>query len=197
MFWKARFEFQPDRISAKPLLFKIGLSVFSIFLFLRLPAIFLDPEWFFPRFLPLTLFLALAVYFQLKEFHLKNSIYIVLCSALFYIYVSLLPDIDASASAQMSTIHLLPIGFSLAAFSFLGQHIMSLKHRIRFIGMCGELFIISVLIGLGFIVFTLNYRLGSKEAPFPAPLLDVRRAIRWIKKAAPVYGGDANHFLAK
>ena len=55
----------------------------------------------------------------------------------------------------MSIIHLLPIGFSLAAFSFLGQHIMSLKHRIRFIGMCGELFIISVLIGLGFIVFTL------------------------------------------
>ena len=67
----------------------------------------------------------------------------------------LLPGIDISASAQMSTIHLLPIGFSLAAFSHLGQHIMSLKHRIRFIGMCGELFIISVLIGLGFIVFTL------------------------------------------
>ena len=155
MFWKARFEFHSGRVFAKPLLFKIGLSAFSIFLFLRLPAIFLDPEWFFPRFLPLTLFLSLAVYFQLKEFHLKNSIYVVLCSALFYIYVSLLPDIDASASAQMSTIHLLPIGFSLAAFSFLGQHINSIKHRIRFIGMCGELFIISVLIGLGFIVFTL------------------------------------------
>lgn len=77
------------------------------------------------------------------------------CSALFYLYVSSLPDIDISASAQMSTIHLLPIGFSLAAFSFLGQHIMSHKHSIRFIGMCGELFIISVLIGLGFIVFTL------------------------------------------
>ena len=73
----------------------------------------------------------------------------------FLSYVSSLPDIDISASAQMSTIHLLPIGFSLAAFSFLGQHIMSHKHRIRFIGMCGELFIISVLIGLGFIVFTL------------------------------------------
>jgi len=153
--WKARFDYQSNRSQPKSFFLKIGLSILSIFLFLRLPAIFLDPEWFFPRFLPLTLFLALAVYFQLKEFHIKNSIFIGLCSALFYLYVSLLPDIDISASAQMSIIHLLPIGFSLAAFSFLGQHIMSLKHRIRFIGMCGELFIISVLIGLGFIVFTL------------------------------------------
>lgn len=153
--WKARFEHQSNRSQPKSFFFKIGLSILSISLFLRLPAIFLDPEWFFPRFLPLTLFLALAVYFQLKEFYIKNSIYMGLCSALFYLYVSLLPDIDISTSAQMSTIHLLPVGFSLAAFSFLGQHIMSLKHRIRFIGICGELFIISVLIGLGFIVFTL------------------------------------------
>ena len=153
--WKARFEYHSNRSEPKSFFLKIGLAILSISLFLRLPAIFLDPEWFFPRFLPLTLFLALAAYFQLKELHLKNSIYVVLCSALFYLYVSSLPDIDISASAQMSIIHLLPIGFSLAAFSFLGQHIMSLKHRIRFIGMCGELFIISVLIGLGFIVFTL------------------------------------------
>ena len=153
--WKARFEHQSNRSQPKSFFLKIGLSILSISLFLRLPAIFLDPEWFFPRFLPLTLFLALAVYFQLKELHLKNSMYMGFCSALFYLYVSSLPDIDISASAQMSTIHLLPIGFSLAAFSFLGQHIMSHKHRIRFIGMCGELFIISVLIGLGFIVFTL------------------------------------------
>ena len=153
--WKARFEYRSNRSQPKSFFLKIGLAILSISLFLRLPAIFLDPEWFFPRFLPLTLFLALAVYFQLKEFHIKNSIFIGLCSALFYLYVSSLPDIDISASAQMSIIHLLPIGFSLAAFSFLGQHIMSLKHRIRFIGMCGELFIISVLIGLGFIVFTL------------------------------------------
>ena len=153
--WKARFDYQSNRSQPKSFFFKIGFSILSIFLFLRLPTIFLDPEWFFPRFLPLTLFLALAVYFQLKEFHIKNSMYMGFCSALFYLYVSLLPDIDISASAQMSTIHLLPIGFSLAAFSYLEQHIMSLKHRIRFIGMCGELFIISVLIGLGFIVFTL------------------------------------------
>ena len=153
--WKARFEYRSNRSQPKSFFLKIGLAILSISLFLRLPAIFLDPEWFFPRFLPLTLFLALAVYFQLKELHLKNSMYMGFCSALFYLYVSSLPDIDISASAQMSIIHLLPIGFSLAAFSFLGQHIMSLKHRIRFIGMCGELFIISVLIGLGFIVFTL------------------------------------------
>ena len=153
--WKARFEYRSNRSQPKSFFLKIGLAILSISLFLRLPAIFLDPEWFFPRFLPLTLFLALAVYFQLKELHSKNSMYMGFCSALFYLYVSSLPDIDISASAQMSIIHLLPIGFSLAAFSFLGQHIMSLKHRIRFIGMCGELFIISVLIGLGFIVFTL------------------------------------------
>ena len=146
--WKARFEYRSNRSQPKSFFLKIGLAILSISLFLRLPAIFLDPEWFFPRFLPLTLFLALAVYFQLKELHLKNSMYMGFCSALFYLYVSSLPDIDISASAQMSII-------SLAAFSFLGQHIMSLKHRIRFIGMCGELFIISVLIGLGFIVFTL------------------------------------------
>ena len=70
--WKARFEYQSNRSQPKSFFLKIGLAILSISLFLRLPAIFLDPEWFFPRFLPLTLFLALAVYFQLKEFHSKN-----------------------------------------------------------------------------------------------------------------------------
>ena len=43
----------------------------------------------------------------------------------------------------------------------------------------------------GFAVAAIDYRL-SGEAPFPAPLKDVRHAVRWIRDHAASYGLDAD-----
>lgn len=46
----------------------------------------------------------------------------------------------------------------------------------------------------GFVTVTISYRLVN-VAPFPAALLDVNCAIKWIKKHAEAYGIDANKIV--
>ncbi len=43
----------------------------------------------------------------------------------------------------------------------------------------------------GYVVFDIQYRL-SDEAAYPAPLEDLRAAVRWVKRYAPAYRVDAN-----
>ena len=46
----------------------------------------------------------------------------------------------------------------------------------------------------GWVCVTINYRLSPRD-PFPAHIVDVKRAIAWIREHAAVYGGDPS-FLA-
>jgi acetyl esterase len=46
----------------------------------------------------------------------------------------------------------------------------------------------------GFLVFSLNYRLGSAH-PFPAPLEDVLAAIGWVRSHARDFGGDGGRMV--
>ncbi len=154
-FWKARFE--SNKLNKIPFqtLFNISLICIIAFLFLRLPNFFLDPEWFYPRFLPVTLFLSLAAYYQFLKFNSRNTLIIVGSALVVTTYGSLLPNIDNSDSAMMSILHLIPIGLSLFGISYLGNNLSNISNRISFIRMCGELFIICVLLFLGGGVFTL------------------------------------------
>ncbi|VUD42056.1 Carboxylesterase NlhH [Thalassocella blandensis] len=43
----------------------------------------------------------------------------------------------------------------------------------------------------GWVVVTINYRLGPKSR-FPDPLIDAKRALAWVKNNIEGYGGDAN-----
>jgi acetyl esterase/lipase len=47
----------------------------------------------------------------------------------------------------------------------------------------------------GYAVATINYRL-SQHAIFPAQIVDVKAAVRWLRAHAGVYGLDANRFAA-
>src|SRR5580692_6078407 len=44
----------------------------------------------------------------------------------------------------------------------------------------------------GFAMVSIEYRL-SGQAVFPAPLEDVKAAVRWVRSAAERYGFDADH----
>jgi acetyl esterase/lipase len=47
----------------------------------------------------------------------------------------------------------------------------------------------------GFVAATMDYRLTAAGYTFPAPLEDVRDAIRWLKQKAGVYGFDARKII--
>jgi len=46
----------------------------------------------------------------------------------------------------------------------------------------------------GLIVVAINYRLAS-VAPYPAQLIDAKRALRWVKKGIKTFGGDPNFII--
>ncbi|KAJ3322261.1 hypothetical protein HDU76_013917 [Blyttiomyces sp. JEL0837] len=45
------------------------------------------------------------------------------------------------------------------------------------------------------VVISVNHRLSPTHGPYPTPLIDIKRAIRWTKKNVSKYGGDAS-FIA-
>ncbi|MGD9704673.1 MAG: alpha/beta hydrolase fold domain-containing protein [Acidimicrobiia bacterium] len=55
--------------------------------------------------------------------------------------------------------------------------------------------VVPLFVGEGYAVASVNYRL-SDEAVFPAQLLDVKAAIRWLRANAPTYGIDPNRIAA-
>jgi acetyl esterase/lipase len=54
---------------------------------------------------------------------------------------------------------------------------------------------IDALVGRGYAVASLNYRL-SAEAPFPAGVKDVKAAVRWLRATSARYGIDPTAFAA-
>lgn len=54
--------------------------------------------------------------------------------------------------------------------------------------------LVHLLASRGWLCFSTNYRL-SPRATFPEHIIDVKRAIAWVRQHAPEYGGDAS-FLA-
>ncbi|CAG8498945.1 9464_t:CDS:2 [Paraglomus occultum] len=46
----------------------------------------------------------------------------------------------------------------------------------------------------GLVVVAINYRLAS-VAPYPAQLIDAKRALRWVKKSIKNFGGDPNFII--
>lgn len=55
--------------------------------------------------------------------------------------------------------------------------------------------VLASLAAKGYVVASLEYRF-SGEAKFPAPILDVKAAIRWLRRHAPEYGIDPGRLLA-
>ncbi len=56
------------------------------------------------------------------------------------------------------------------------------------------LMLINKMVSLGWVCVSINYRLAPKHL-FPAQIIDVKKAIAWVRDNIAQYGGDASHLV--
>jgi hypothetical protein len=118
--------------------------------FAKFPVIFsLADDWFYPRFLPIIVITPIILYFvNFKANTLTNRV--LLAGVAFCTIVSWqMPELENSDSITMSQIHMPLLMLSILGISFTGAHWKKVVKRIEYLGYLGEVFIITVLIGLG------------------------------------------------
>ena len=152
-FWKIRLEHGSgidNRVSIKELLNLLPICAVA-FLALRIPvSMSIQPEWYFPRFGPLVVFVSLIFYF-LKKGHASKKITFGLSAGVLSVVLPMLflPNDYESSSILMAIIHAPLVMWVLLGLSFTGDNWRSDGARLNFIRANGEVFIYLVLIGLG------------------------------------------------
>ncbi len=129
----------------------IGIAV-ACGALVRLPAVWLGEEWYYPRFGPMWVLLALSCYFWMEHRdrrHLVAALGLLLASGA---YVSL-PS-EYSDSVVMALIHLPIVFWVLLGVAFTGARWRETEARIRFVRYNGELLILASLVALGGFVFS-------------------------------------------
>lgn len=127
----------------------VGLAFGAL---VRLPAIWLGEDWYYPRFAPSCVLLALSCYFFL-EHRARNALIVGLSvAAVAAIYVAMLPG--ETDSVVMALLHMPVIFLALLGFVFTGNAWHTTDARIDFVRMLGELLILTSLVALGGMVFT-------------------------------------------
>lgn len=152
--WRARLEFRGPASGAAWRGKLIRAAVIAVILgaLIRIPALRLDPEWYYTRFAPSLAILALAAYFWFERRErwslLAGSILALAAAA----YVSLLPGL--SDSVVMALIHLPVVFWAFLGLVFMGGSWREADSRIRFVRYNGELVVLGSLVALGGIVFS-------------------------------------------
>ena len=153
--WRARLGSQkPDDGAAKRRALATAVGVALICgAFLRIPALFLGEDWYYPRFAPSAVMLALSAYFWIGNTQdrrrLGAGLGLALASA---VYVSLLPGY--TDSVVMALIHLPIVFWVFLGLVFMGDSWHETESRILFVRYNGELVVLASLVALGGIVFS-------------------------------------------
>jgi hypothetical protein len=152
--WRARLtEQRPiERVLTGPA-FVTTLAIALIAgLLVRLPALALGEEWYYPRFAPMIVILALATYFwrtgRDRRLLLGGLTLAVVAGA----YASFLPG--ETDSVVMALLHLPIVFWALLGMSYTGTSWRDAEARIDFVRYNGELVILTALVGLGGMVFS-------------------------------------------
>ena len=160
--WRARLEYREVLPGAKyglGLWYTLGIC-FVVGALVRLPAIWLGEEWYYPRFAPLWIILGLASYFLIRRPDRTLLISGVSLTLAAIVYVSLLPSYSAgnqvyySDSIVMALIHLPLALWGFLGLVFLGEAWRDEQSRVRFVRYSGELVILTSLVGLGGMVLS-------------------------------------------
>jgi hypothetical protein len=159
--WKARLEFrEPVRdAGGRRLWWAVGIGVLLGAL-VRIPAVWLGEEWYYPRLAPSLVILALAAYFWLNNRDRGRLIAGLALTAIVTVYAVLLPSqqdagqVIYTDSVVMALIHLPILFWALLGLVFSGEAWRDPERRIRFVRYNGELLILASLVGLGGIVFS-------------------------------------------
>lgn len=121
-------------------------------LLVRLPAIWLSEDWYYPRFAPFCVILSLVVYFWLGRRDRSLLIGGLALALLTGVFVSFLPGL--TDSVLMALIHLPILWWAFLGIVFTAPSWRDTGSRIRFLRYNGELLIIGSLVALGGIVFS-------------------------------------------
>lgn len=127
----------------------LGLGVAAL---VRLPAVWLGEEWYYPRLAPSFVILALAAYFWLENRHRRPLIIGSALAVTATIYAALLPGY--ADSVVMALVHLPVLFWAFLGFVFTGPSWRHPEPRTRFLRYNGELLILASLVGLGGMVFS-------------------------------------------
>ena len=151
--WRARLEYGvPARGAAgRQLWYAIGIGL-CVGALVRIPAVWLGEEWYYPRHAPTLVILALAAYFWLENREREALIIGLALAATITVYAALLPGY--TDSVVMALVHLPILCWAFLGYSFAGKSWRDPQQRIRFLRYNGELLILSSLVGLGGIVFS-------------------------------------------
>jgi len=151
--WAARLEYSaPARGGERRRLWSaIGLGLF-VGALVRIPAVWLGEEWYYPRLAPSLVILALAAYFWLKNRDRGRLIAGLALAAIVTAYAALLPGY--TDSVVMALVHLPILFWAFLGFVFTGASWRDPEPRICYLRYNGELLILASLVGLGGIVFS-------------------------------------------
>lgn len=189
--WRARLEYRgPPREAAKRQLWLAIAIALSVGALVRLPAIWLGEEWYYPRLGPSWVILSLAAYFWLERPDRRRLIAGLLLAAAAVVFTSVLPSstgdsgqVQYGDSVLMALLHLPILFWAFLGFVFAGASWGDAQSRLRFIRYNGELLILASLVGLGGIVFSaLTVALFEFVAEDPA---------EWYFRNVGVFGAAA------
>jgi len=122
-------------------------------LLVRLPAIWLGEDWYYPRFMPSIGILGAAAYFfWIQDRHQIHGILGVTLAAATAVYVGLLPG--SGDSVVMALVHLPILWWAFLGLVFAGPAWREQEPRVRFLRYNGELLILGSLVVLGGLVFS-------------------------------------------
>jgi hypothetical protein len=150
--WAARLAEPPRKeLPTRGLGLAIAIGLGSGLL-VRLPAVWLGEEWYYPRFWPSIVVLGLALYFWAQK---RDRGRLILGAALASgagVFVSLLPDYTDSVT--MALVHLPVLLWTFLGLAFTGSDWRDTDARILFLRYNGELLILGSLVALGGFVFS-------------------------------------------
>lgn len=161
-FWQARLQYRPPVRDgrARRLGQALGIGV-ALAALVRIPALWLNEEWYYPRLAPSLVILAVAAYFWFERKDRTTLAIGGVLAAVVALTALLLPatttdgQVQFSDSVIMAILHLPVLCWTFLGFTFAGAAWRQAEPRVRFIRYNGELLILGTLVGLSGIVFSL------------------------------------------
>ncbi|HQW65463.1 MAG TPA: hypothetical protein PLJ23_00400 [Gemmatimonadales bacterium] len=166
--WRARLaEDRPvERIINRTALVATIAIALLAGLLVRLPALALGEDWYYVRFAPMIVMLALTTYFWRAHRDSRLLMGGLTLTAVAAAWVSFLPG--ETDSVVMALLHLPIVFWALLGMSYTGTGWRDSETRIDFVRYNGELVILTALVGLGGMVFS-----GMTVALFQMALGDI------------------------
>ncbi|RMH17451.1 MAG: hypothetical protein D6701_07480 [Gemmatimonadetes bacterium] len=122
---------------------------------IRIPTIWISEDWYYPRYLPTLVLLALAGYFWLERRSREHALTGGVLAVVVAVYALLLPGgPDYTDSVVLALLYLPVLVWALLGIVFAGPRWRDDDARIDFVRYNGELLILASLVGLSFFVFS-------------------------------------------